>query len=116
MHGEAEEVVPDHVELINVIWELGILPDIRILPHPTVPLAPAISRAAAIAGAIARFPGEQWSWWNLGSDLEQRLRLILESRFHELFAASPEGFIPRYITPGREILITWQPAAQNRVG
>jgi hypothetical protein len=60
VHGEAEEVVPGHVELINVIWELGTLPDIRVSPLPTVPLAPAPGREAAIAGAIARFPGEQW--------------------------------------------------------
>ena len=113
VHGEAEEVVPGHVELINVIWELGILPDIRVLPQPTVPFTPAPDRDAAMANAIARFPGEQWSWWNLGSDLEQRLRGILESRFDELFAASPEGFIPRYVTPGREILITWQPSAHS---
>jgi hypothetical protein len=116
VHGEAEQVVPGHVELINVIWELGILPDIRVSPLPSVPLAPAPSREAAIAGAIARFPGEQWSWWDLGSELELRLRSILEARFDELFTAGPEGFIPRYITPGREVLITWQPAAENRVG
>jgi SAM-dependent methyltransferase len=109
VHGEAEEVVPSHVELINVIWELGILPDIRVLPQPTVPFTPAPSRDATIAGAIARFPGEQWGWWSLGSDLERRLRSILEARFDELFAAGPEGFIPRYVTPGREILITWEP-------
>jgi hypothetical protein len=113
VHGEAEEVVPGHVELINVIWELGILPDIRVLPQPTVPFTPAPSRDAAIAAAIARFPGEQWGWWALGSDLEARLGSVLEARFNELFAASPEGFIPRYVAPGREILITWQPAAEN---
>jgi hypothetical protein len=110
VHGEAEEVVPGHMELVNVLWELGILPDIRVLPQPTVPFTPAPSRDPAIAGAMARFPGEQWSWWSLGSDLERRLRSILEERFDELFAASPEGFIPRYVTPGREILITWEPA------
>jgi len=113
VHGEAEEVVPGRVELINVIWGLGILPDIRVFPIPLVPLAPAPDREAAIAGAIARFPGEQWGWWDLGSDLESRLRSILETRFDELFAPSPEGFIPRYIEPGREILITWQPGAQS---
>ena len=113
VHGEAEEVVPGHVELINVIWEMGILPDIRVLPHPTRPFTPAPNREAAIAGAIARFPGEQWGWWNLGSDLEQRLRVILESRFEELFVTSPEGFIPRYVTPGRDILITWPPQAES---
>jgi len=109
VHGEAEEVVPSHVELINVIWELGILPDIRVLPQPTVPFTPAPSRDAAIAGAIARFPGEQWGWWDLGSDLEARLRSVLEARFDELFVAGDEGFVPRYVTPGREILITWEP-------
>jgi hypothetical protein len=114
VHGEAEEVVPGHVELISVIWELGILPDIRVAPVPLVPLAPAPSREAAIASAIARFPGEQWGWWDLGSELESRLRSVLEKRFDELFAPSPEGFIPSYIPPGREILITWQPGAQGR--
>jgi len=114
VHGEAEHVVPGHVELINVIWELGILPDIRVSPVPSVPLAPAPGREAAIAGAIARFPGEQWGWWSLGPDLECRLRSILEARFDELFTAGPEGFIPRYITPGREILITWQPQAESQ--
>jgi len=113
VHGEAEEIVPGHVELINVIWELGILPDIRVLPLPTMPLGPAPSRDAAIAGAIARFPGEQWSWWGLGSDLEARLRSILQARFDELFTAGPDGFTPRYVAPGREILITWQPQAES---
>ena len=109
VHGEAEEVVPGHVELINAIWELGILPDVRVLPQPTVPFAPAPSRDAAIAGAIARFPGEQWGWWDLGSHLKARLRSVLDARFDELFAAGAEGFVPRYVAPGREILITWQP-------
>jgi hypothetical protein len=111
VHGEAEEVVPGHVELINVIWELGILPDIRVLPQATVPFTPAASRDGVIAAAIARFPGEQWGWWDLGSDLEARLRSVLEARFDELFAAGADGFVPRYVAPGREILITWQPAA-----
>jgi hypothetical protein len=111
VHGEAEEIVPGHVELTNVLWECGVLPDIRVVPQPTVPFAPAPTRDAAIAGAIARFPGEQWSWWDLGPDLERRLRSILEARFDELFTAGPEGFVPRYVAPGREILITWEPAS-----
>jgi hypothetical protein len=46
----------------------------------------------------------------LGSDLEARLHSVLEARFDELFATSREGFGPRYITLGREVLITWEPA------
>jgi len=110
VHGETEEVVPGHVELVNVLWELDILPDIRVLPlHTARPIIPAPTREAAIAGEMARFGGDQWALWPLGSDLEQRLRGLLEARFDELFAAGPEGFSPRWITPGREILITWQP-------
>ena len=109
LHGEIEEVVPGHVELANVLWELGILPDIRVLPrYPALPLIPAPARESAIAGVVARFR-DQWALWPFGPDLEQRLRGILEGRFDELFAVVPEGFAPRWITPGREILITWQP-------
>jgi hypothetical protein len=115
-HGEAEEVVPGHVELVNVLWELGTLPDIRVLPlHAARPIIPAPTREAAIAARIAGFGGDQWALWPLGSDLERRLRSVLEARFDELFVLGPEGFVPRFITPGREILITWQPAAQTRV-
>jgi hypothetical protein len=31
----------------------------------------------------------------------------------ELFVLGPEGFVPRFITPGQEILITWQPTTEN---
>jgi hypothetical protein len=30
VYGEAEEVVPGHGELVNVLWELGILPDLSL--------------------------------------------------------------------------------------
>jgi SAM-dependent methyltransferase len=111
VHGEAEEIVPGHAELVNVLWELGILPDIRVLPlHAARPIVPAPTREAAIAARVAGFGGDQWSFWPLEPDLERRLRSVLETRFDELFAASPEGFVPRFITPGREILITWEPA------
>ena len=115
VHGEAEEIVPGHVELVGVLWELGILPDVRVLPHAGRPIIPAPTREAAIAARVAGFGGDQWTFWPLEPDLERRLRSVLEMRFDELFAASPEGFVPRFITPGREILITWEPVAQSRV-
>jgi SAM-dependent methyltransferase len=117
VHDEPEEVVPGHVELVGVLWELGILPDVRVLPlHAGRPIIPAPTREAAIAARVVAFGGDQWTFWPLEPNLEHRLHSVLETRFDELFAASPEGFIPRFITPGREILITWEPAAQGRVG
>ena len=110
LHGEAEEIVPGHVELVNVLWELGILPEIRVLPPPAAAqIARAPSRAAAIDAAVARFNGDQWSFWPLGTDLDARLRRLLDARFEELFGGEAEGFPPRWITPGNDILITWQP-------
>ena len=115
VHGEPEEVVPGHVELANVLWDMGILPEIRVLPVPPPGAAmPAPSREAAISGAIARFGGDQWSFWPLGSRLEQRLREILEARFDELFASGSGGIAPRWVTPGREILFTWRPGADRQ--
>jgi hypothetical protein len=109
VHGEPEEVVPGHVELVNVLWERGILPDVRVLPLslPSAFSVPAPTREAAIAGA-ARFT-DQWTFWPLGADLEQRLRRLVETRFEELYAAVPDGFLPRWLTFGHEILITWEP-------
>jgi SAM-dependent methyltransferase len=108
VHGEVEEVVPGHVELVNVLWEMGILPDIRVLP-PFVRNMPWPSRESAIAGAVARFGADQWSLWPLGTELEQRVRRVLTERFDELYAPVPDGFLPRWFAPNHEILITWQP-------
>ena len=110
VHGEAEEIAPGHQELVNVLWEMNILPDVQVLPLPSIPLSPAATREAAIASTVERFKNAQWSFWPLGADLDYRLRTILEERFEELFNSTADGFIPRWITRGHEILITWQPA------
>jgi hypothetical protein len=113
VHGEEEEVVPGHVELANVLWELGILPDIRALFAPSArTIVPAPSREAAIDLAVGRFNGDQWTNWPMGPELETRIRRVVAEHFDELFAVGTDGFVARYITPGREVLLTWQPAAR----
>jgi hypothetical protein len=113
VHGEAEAIVPGQVELVNVLWELGILPDVLVLPRFTAnPIVPAPTKRAAIDRGVAGFGGDQWALWPLGSELEERVRTILEERFEELYGQEDAGFVPRWITPGREILITWPPTEQ----
>ena len=56
-----------------------------------------------------RLLGDQWAGWPPTPDLAQRLRQVLETRFDELFAAGPDGYVPRWVTAGREVLITWRP-------
>jgi hypothetical protein len=113
LHSEPEIVEPGHVELANVLWEMGILPDIRVLPNPAQPLVAAPTREAAITRALANYR-PQWSFWPLGTDLEGHLRSMMEAGFEELFAAGANGFSPRWITPGREILLTWRPTVDRR--
>jgi hypothetical protein len=79
VHGEPEEMVPGPIELVNVLWELGVLPDVRVLPrHTGMPIVPASPREAAIVGAMTRFGGDQWTYWSLGAVLEQRLRRLMQ--------------------------------------
>jgi hypothetical protein len=115
VYGEAEEVVPGHVELVNVLWELGILPDVRVLPSTSArPIISSPTRETAIASAAIRFWGDQWALWPRTPELEQRIRHILEARFDALFAEDPQGFVPRWITAGREVLITWRPTVDRQ--
>jgi hypothetical protein len=109
VYGEPEEIVPGHVELINVLWGMGIEPDIRMLPDPPVRYPTAATREAAIQAAVGRFGGEQWAHWPLDGEVETRVRHILEASFDTLFSQSDGGYVPNWITPGREVLITWQP-------
>jgi len=50
----------------------------------------------------------QGQW--LGPQDHTRARRLIEERFAELFAPSPEGFRPRWRQEAREVLITWETA------
>ena len=46
----------------------------------------------------------------LAVDIEHGLGSFrLEARFDELFKQTPDGYVPAWIHPGREVLITWEP-------
>jgi SAM-dependent methyltransferase len=110
VHGEVEEVVPGHAALMNVLWEMGRMPNLTMLLSPTVRyVVPQPSRAAALAFAVQRVANEQWAHWPVAAGFEARARATVEQHFDELYAQSPDGFTPRWITMGREVLITWQP-------
>jgi len=110
VHGEAEEVVPGHAELMNVLWEMGRLPDLTMLSPQNVRLVvPLPSRAAALDFAVQRLANEQWAHWPATAALEARTRAAVEQHFDELYAQGADGFTPRWISLGREVLITWQP-------
>jgi SAM-dependent methyltransferase len=104
---EDSERVPGHVELINVLWELGIEPDVRMLPILPSTLAAAPTHEEAVELALVQLRGHQWAFWPLDQDLERFARQRIEEHFDELFAQTAEGCLPRWTVPAREVLITW---------
>jgi SAM-dependent methyltransferase len=99
-YDEEQERVPGYRELVPVLWEMGILPEIRVLPadgRETMRLPK--DRDAASAQALAGWPrrGE-----------EERARRLIEAHFDELFIATPQGFQRRALRDQRTLLITWE--------
>jgi cyclopropane fatty-acyl-phospholipid synthase-like methyltransferase len=104
VHGEEQEPYPGHRELLAVLWEMGILPDVRVLPSPPWwDVEFHQSRNEALESALGR---HQW----LRPEDAARARTILEDRFDELFHQSPQGFQPVWRPEIRELLITWETA------
>ena len=106
VYGEESQDVPGHVELAAVLQEMGITPDVQVLPDLWEPaLSP--SREAAIQAGVISVRGHQWGFWDPA--IQAPARQVLESRFDELFEQTADGYIPRWPGTAREVLITWEP-------
>ena len=108
VYDEASVPVPGHVELVNVLWELGIQPDVRMLPDPLMLPVPAPSREAAIENTLVFLKVHQWALWPLDPALEARARERLSARFDALFEDTADGYLARWGSPSRDVLITWE--------
>jgi hypothetical protein len=99
VYGEAQAPVPSYRELLPVLWEQGILPEVRLLPAPARAATgwPAATRDQAIALALDR----------IGVPGDADARAVVERRFEELFEQDSTGFWPRQ-PQQRELLITWE--------
>jgi SAM-dependent methyltransferase len=112
VYGEEQAPVPGYRELLPVLWELDILPDVHVLPG--VPVVPGGNMGARLpqtpedAAQLAL----QGQW--LGPQDHARARHLIEERFSELFAPSPEGFRPLWRQEAREMLITWETDQRRR--
>ncbi len=100
VYGEEQVTVPAHRELLAVIWEMGILPDVKVLPLPSMVDPPPESKKAAIEQAL------EGSWVVSGD--RERAAMVLESHFGELFATEDGAIRPLWRPHSQEILITWE--------
>ena len=99
IHGVEGEAVPGHRELLPVLWDMGILPDVRVLPNDFVrpgglPQTPdeAVDRLLESVDAQGNGPA--------------RGRVL--DRFDTLFRPTERGYVPRWLPFAREMLITWE--------
>jgi hypothetical protein len=104
VYGEDQARVAGHADLLAALWEMSILPDVRVLSEPPwweteLPR----TREAAVQMALQ-------DWWLDPSD---RLRAggIIETCFDELFQPGPNGYLLLWREPMKELLITWETGA-----
>ena len=100
LHGKAPAPLPGLPQLAAVLWELGILPDIRTLPdlpwwYPEA--LGGLSHDDALAFALS----------SLDTD-DEDARNLIETKFDLLFQRDSAGLTPRWLTSAREVLLTWE--------
>ncbi|MBI3328585.1 MAG: methyltransferase domain-containing protein [Nitrospinae bacterium] len=107
VYGEELEPSPGHRALLPVLWDMGILPDVRVLPMgPTmVGLPPDVRYPRTYEEAMAYSLAGRW----LSPRDRDRARGVIEAHFQELFEQTSEGFRPLWLMDTRELLITWEP-------
>ena len=102
IYGEDQAPVSGQPELLAALWEMGILPDVRVLPEiPWWEVEFPKTKDASIQKVL------DGSWLDPAD--HERARNAIESRFDDLFAASPAGYRPLWRKPMREVLVTWEP-------
>lgn len=98
---------PGYRELLPVLWEMGILPDVRVLPARFGRNTAALpqTKEQAVDAAVA----------TLNAHGLPHVRQAVEARFDQLFKQTEEGFEPLYHQGStQELLITWEPSHAGR--
>ncbi len=102
VYGEEQALVSGYRDLLAVLWDLGILPEVRVLPDPPWWEHEVLeTREDALQLAL------HGRW--LKAEDRDRAHPILEEHFNRLFSRDTAGFHPRWRSPSRELLITWEP-------
>ncbi len=101
VYGEPQAPMCGHRQLLPVLWEMGVLPEVRVLPDPSwwetwhFP-----TRDEAVESVL-------FGRWSREPDRE-RAREIFEEQFDEIFRPDGEGYRAIWRAPMRELLITWE--------
>ncbi|MEX1253537.1 MAG: hypothetical protein WEE64_04275 [Dehalococcoidia bacterium] len=100
--------LPGHRELLPVLWDMGVLPDVRVLP---VPFGAGIGASVAAPGTQAETVGRQLDdLWLPNAEDRARAQRLLDEHFDALFMSVGNAFARRSGHDAREVLITWETA------
>ena len=104
IYGEEQNILPGEPELLAVLWDMHILPDVHVMPElPWWENQRPPTREEAVQLVLEDSVVKPQD--------RDRARPLIESNFDELFAAGDAGFVPLWRTDMRELLITWEPGA-----
>ncbi|MFN8542341.1 MAG: hypothetical protein U0232_33290 [Thermomicrobiales bacterium] len=103
--GEPLALLPGPMELVPVLWEMGILPDVRVLDgrfalHPPPPTSRETALETALL-ALRRYD-------RLSPESFARARESIENGLDRLFRIEGEAWVPTWRPAAREFLITWE--------
>ena len=101
VYDEEQEAVPGHQQLLAVLWEMGILPDVRVLPSTFLDELPQTYEAAVQEAARG-----QW----LSPTHQDLAHSLVQKHFDELYEKTGAGYRPLWRPEARELLITWEPS------
>ena len=101
VYGEPLAPMPGHRELLPVLWDMGILPEVHVLPDPTWwEDWHYATREEAVQSVIFG----RWS----REGVRDGARRIFDGQFDELFVTEGNGYRAIWRKPMRELLITWE--------
>jgi hypothetical protein len=93
--------MPGHRQLLPVLWDMGVLPDVRVLPAPTwwEDWHHATREEALDSVIFGRWSRE---------GVRETARGIFDEQFDELFTPDGDGYRAIWRQPMRELVITWE--------
>ena len=105
VYGEPLAPMPGHRELLPVLWGMGILPDVQVLPDETWwEDWHYDTREKALESVIFG----RWS----REGIRDTARRIFDEQFDDLFAPDAGGYRAMWRQPMRELLVTWETSQQ----
>jgi hypothetical protein len=105
IYGEPQALVPADGELVAVLQEMGLTPEVRLVEAPREragALAVLPTREAAVEAALIG------PWMRRGD--EDRVRRLVAQHFDELFTPVEGGYMRKLSEAARPVLITWETA------